>query len=117
MTMSLRKRAIYFPGEILRFKPNVPGARMWGVVALKKTFLTSFELKPRCKFSRHRHKSEQITLVLQGELFFDVLGRTVCLNKGEVIAIPSNIAHSVYTLNKGAKAIVAWSPVMEQYKR
>ena len=89
---------------------------MWGV-ALNKTLLTSFELKPRCRFRDHRHQSEQITMVLSGELFFKLEGRTVRLKKGEVIAIPSNVKHAVYTSNKGARAIDAWSPVMAQYKR
>lgn len=89
---------------------------MWGV-ALDKVLLTYFELKPRCKFSYHHHKSEQITMVLSGELFFKIEGRTVCLKKGEVIAIPSNVAHAVYTVQRGARAIDAWSPVMKQYRK
>lgn len=89
---------------------------MWGV-ALDKVLLTYFEMKPNCKFIYHRHKSEQITMVLSGELFFKLKGRTVCLKKGEVIAIPSNVAHAVYTAHLGVRAIDAWSPVMKQYKK
>jgi len=116
MKMNLSARAIYFPRETLALKPDVPGAKMWGV-ALEKTLLTYFELAPLCRFDRHRHESEQVTMVLEGELFFEVDKKTVGLKPGEVIAIPSNVPHAVFTRDGRAKAIDAWSPVMPQYIR
>jgi amino-acid N-acetyltransferase len=116
MKMDLGKRAIYFPRETLALEPDVPGAKMWGV-ALEKTLLTYFELAPRCRFARHRHVSEQVTMVLEGELFFELDKKTVGLKPGEVIAIPSNVPHSVFTRDKRTKAIDSWSPVMPQFVR
>ena len=116
MKMRLGERAIHFPRETLALKPDVPGAKMWGV-ALEKTLLTYFELAPRCRFGRHFHESEQVTMVLEGELFFDLGKRTVCVKQGEVIAIPSNVPHAVFTRDGRAKAIDAWSPVMPQYAK
>ena len=116
MKMNLGERAVYFPRETLALKPDVPGAQMWGV-ALEKTLLTYFELAPRCRFASHRHVSEQVTMVLEGELFFEVDKKTVGLKPGEVIAIPSNVPHSVFTREKRTKAIDAWSPVMPQFVR
>jgi amino-acid N-acetyltransferase len=116
MQMRIEERAIYFPRETLPLKPDVPGAKMWGV-ALQKTLLTYFELEPNCRFDHHKHESEQITMVLEGELFFEVDKDTFCLKPGEVIAIPSNVAHAVFTRDKPVKAIDAWSPVMPQYIR
>jgi N-acetylglutamate synthase-like GNAT family acetyltransferase/mannose-6-phosphate isomerase-like protein (cupin superfamily) len=116
MAKPLRHQAIYFPREILTLKPDVPGASMWGV-ALDKTLLTFFEVEPHSRFDRHNHESEQITMVLEGELFFELDSGTHCVRKGEVIAIPSNISHAVFTLDQHVKAIDAWSPVMPQYVR
>ena len=84
-------------------------------VALKKTMLTYFEVQPNSRFEKHSHESEQITLVLEGELFFEVAERTVCVKEGEVMAIPSGVPHAVVTQDKSVKAIDAWSPVMEKY--
>lgn len=116
MRMQLSERAIYFPRETLTLKSDVPGAKMWGI-ALEKTLLTFFKVAPHCRFERHNHESEQITMVLEGELFFELDNETFCVKKGEVIAIPSNISHAVFTRDKHVKAIDAWSPVMPQYVR
>jgi mannose-6-phosphate isomerase-like protein (cupin superfamily) len=116
MKMMIEGRAIYFPRETLSLKPDVPGAKMWGI-ALQKTLLTYFELEPNCRFERHKHESEQITMVMEGELFFEVDSTTFCLKPGEVNAIPSEIPHPVFTRGTHFKAINARSPVMPQYIR
>jgi amino-acid N-acetyltransferase len=106
----------YYPIESLNLIPDVPGVEMWGI-ALKKTMFTYFECDPGCRFEKHSHESEQITFVLQGELFFDVGTDIIKVKQGEVIAIPSNIPHAAFTRELSAKACDAWSPVMSQYIR
>lgn len=105
----------YYPKEELILKEAVEGAQMWGV-ALENTQLTYFEVAPNCKFEQHTHESEQITMVLEGELYFELKDKTICVKPGEVIAIPSNAPHGAFTKNKPVKAVDAWSPVMEKYK-
>lgn len=105
----------YYPKEQLTLKSDVVGAKMWGV-ALDNTQLTYFEVEPNCTFAMHTHTSEQITMVLAGELFFELEDKTVCVKEGEVIAIPYNAPHAVYTKDKPVKAVDAWSPVMHKYK-
>ena len=102
--------------DILRFKEDVAGARMWGI-SLEKTMFTCFEVEPDCLFDVHTHESEQITMVLEGSLYFEVNGKVHLLNAGDVIAIPSNVPHSVFTRESSAKAVDAWSPVMNKYKK
>ena len=104
----------YYSKDLLKLKPDVKGAKMWAV-ALQKTMLTYFEIEANSKFEMHSHESEQITMVLEGELFFLYNDKEVCIKTGEVIAIPSNIPHSVYTKDNFVKAIDAWSPVREEY--
>jgi amino-acid N-acetyltransferase len=116
MRKSIREEALYYPKDMLPLKPDVKGSRMWGI-ALQKAMLTYFEVEPNCEFKRHHHRSEQITLVLKGELFFRMDDKTVHLQAGEAIAIPSNLPHSVYTKSQGAKAVDAWSPVMPAYRK
>jgi len=85
---------------------------MWAV-ALEQSMLTYFEVEPNSYFDMHKHESEQITLVLEGVLYFEMQDRTVDVNAGEVIAIPSNSEHAVHTGNESARAVDAWSPVRE----
>lgn len=115
MFKELEQGVIYAKKELLKLKEDVSGASMWAV-ALDKAMFTYFEVSPNCKFERHTHESEQITFVLEGELFFDICDKIYCIKSGEVIAVPSNIPHSVYTKEKQVKAVDAWSPVMDKYK-
>jgi len=85
-------------------------------VSLEHTMLTYFKVQPRSRFEPHSHKSEQITRVLSGELFFELLGVVHCVKPGEVIAIPSSVPHSVWTEALAVTAIDAWSPVMRKYE-
>ena len=109
------KTAQYYPREVLRLKPDVEGAKMWAVT-LEKTMFTYFEVEPHCRFEQHRHESEQITMVLDGTLYFEVDTRVIGVGPGEVIAIPSMAPHAVFTKDRPVKAVDAWSPVMETYK-
>ncbi|UCG91071.1 MAG: GNAT family N-acetyltransferase [candidate division WOR-3 bacterium] len=110
MVKTIEKKVKHYPREILRLQRDVPGAELWGI-ALEKVMFTYFEIQPYTTFERHRHRSEQITFVLEGKLFFEAVDSTVCVNAGDVIAIPSNVAHAAYTKEEWVKAIDAWSPV------
>lgn len=100
--------------EELTLKPDVPGAGKWAV-GLEKSMLTYFELESDTVFPEHSHPAEQITMVLEGELTFDFDGKSVTLKAGDVIAIPSNKAHSAFTGRVHCRAIDAWSPVRKEY--
>jgi mannose-6-phosphate isomerase-like protein (cupin superfamily) len=110
-----RGEALYFSRNTLRLKSDVPGAKMWAV-SLRRTMLTYFEVEPNCRFESHRHRSEQITMVLAGELFFQMADRTECVRAGEVIAIPSFVEHAVFTRRKRTRAVDAWSPTLPKYR-
>jgi len=115
MARDISDETIHATAELLPLRPDVPGARMWAV-SLQHTMLTYFEVDPNSRFEAHSHESEQITMVLTGELFFEVQGVVHCIKPGEVIAIPSSVPHAVWTEALAVTAIDAWSPVMRKYE-
>jgi quercetin dioxygenase-like cupin family protein len=104
----------YFARDDLRLKQDAPGARMWAV-SLEKVMFTYFEVQPDSRFERHSHESEQITMVLDGTLYFELDRETLSVGPGEVVAIPSNVPHAAFTKEAPVKAVDAWSPVMQKY--
>ena len=65
-------------------------------------------------FDSDSHESEQMTMVFEGVLYFDADGRVYPVKAGDIIAIPSNIVHAVYTKLSAVKAVDAWSPIMNK---
>jgi quercetin dioxygenase-like cupin family protein len=107
--------ARHFPRASLRLiRDDETGARFWSVM-LRGTQLTYFEVEPNRRFDCHSHPSEQITLVLEGDLFFETASGTTRVGVGEVMAIPANVPHAVYTEVQAVKAVDAWSPVNRKY--
>jgi len=115
LCLDLKDRIQYHQRETLKLKEDIAGVKMWGV-SLEKTQFTYFEVEPNSRFEEHSHESEQITMVMVGELFFDIEGKNYLVKEGEVFAIPSNVPHSVFTKNKKVKAVDAWSPVNKKYE-
>ena len=70
LKLNIENQVQYYPKEILQLKPAIKGAKMWAV-ALQKTMFTYFEAEPNCIFEKHSHESEQITMVLEGKLYFE----------------------------------------------
>jgi hypothetical protein len=60
MAREISGEVIHASAELLRLRPDVPGARMWAV-ALQHAMLTYFEVNARSRFEAHSHESEQIT--------------------------------------------------------
>ena len=69
---------------------------MWAV-ALERAMLTFYEIQLHACFDTHWHEAEQITLVLEGQLFFEVGGQEKRLGPGKVIALPSAVPHAAWT--------------------
>jgi amino-acid N-acetyltransferase len=109
MRRCLPSGAVHFQADALRLRPDVAGASMWAV-ALDRAMLTYYEIEPHARFETHQHEAEQITLVLEGELFFEAEGKKTCVGPGEVMALPSKVAHAVWTEGLSTRAVDAWSP-------
>lgn len=113
---NLDHEMFYYPRESLALTDDVPGARQWAI-SLDHTMLTYFEVDPCCRFESHSHESEQITMVLEGVLYFEQGEKIIGVKKGEVIAIPAHAPHAVFTEEAAVKAVDAWSPVMDKYRQ
>jgi quercetin dioxygenase-like cupin family protein len=98
---------------VLNLKQEVPGIKAWAV-ALENTTLTYFEMDPNKRFETHSHESEHITMVIEGELYFDIGGSIISVKPGEVVAFPANEPHGAFTLEKRAKAVEASSPILKK---
>jgi quercetin dioxygenase-like cupin family protein len=49
---------------------------------------------------RHRHPSEQLTMILEGALHFTFDDREVTVRSGEMIFIPANVPHAATALEE-----------------
>jgi quercetin dioxygenase-like cupin family protein len=108
-------KASFYPVESHQVRTDdQTGSKYWAVKAQKLMF-TYFEVPPNKYFESHSHESEQMTYVLTGKLCFNVSGEVYSVRPGELISIPSDVRHSVWTETEGATAVDAWSPVNEKY--
>ena len=94
----------------------VSGSKFWSIEGRNVQF-TWFEIPNNTNFPKHKHDSEQITYVLEGELFFKSENAAYKLSKGDCILIPGNVEHEIWTETIPAKAIDAWSPINKIYAR
>jgi quercetin dioxygenase-like cupin family protein len=63
------------------------------IVAGEREMLVQVYVKRGCLVPMHAHDSEQMTYVLQGSLRFLVGGEEITVREGEVLHIPSGVAH------------------------
>ena len=64
----------------------------------ERVMLSELVLKKGCVVPAHHHEHEQVSYVIRGKLQFDVNGREIVLNAGDVLHIPSNVVHSAMAL-------------------
>jgi quercetin dioxygenase-like cupin family protein len=89
-------------------------SEFWSIEG-KNVQFTWFDVPANTNFPNHKHDSEQITYVIEGELFFKSGDTVYRLAKGDSILVPGNIYHEVWTEKFSAKAIDAWSPINKVY--
>ena len=75
-------------------KKEILNDKLWRkLVTGEKVMVAQLWLFKDCVIPLHQHESEQISLVLQGALKFELEGREVTVHAGEVLVIPSNVPH------------------------
>ena len=63
------------------------------IVSGEREMLVQVYVKRGCQVPMHTHDSEQMTYVLQGALKFLSAGEEITVREGEVLHIPSGVAH------------------------
>lgn len=63
----------------------------------------------------HSHPHEQITYVAEGELFFFKGEIEHHLVKGDIITVPSGVAHCIKTISSHVSLIDSFSPVRKDF--
>jgi quercetin dioxygenase-like cupin family protein len=63
-----------------------------------REMLVQVYVKRGCVIPLHAHDSEQMTYVLQGALKFLVDGEEITVREGEVLLVPSGVAHQAEAL-------------------
>ena len=114
---SMNDKILYRKSNGSLSKKNVDaatGSAFWSIEG-KNVQFTWFDVPANTNFPPHHHASEQITYVLDGELFFRSENAIYKLSKGDCIRIPGHTGHEVWTENIPAIAIDAWSPVNKIY--
>jgi quercetin dioxygenase-like cupin family protein len=76
---------MFVPG--LEFRPALGEA----------TMLNSVRFAPHTEAPVHSHDEEQLTLVVEGELEFDLDGEVRLLTPGMVAVVPANVPHGART--------------------
>jgi quercetin dioxygenase-like cupin family protein len=96
-------------------KKEILNDKLWRmVVSGEKVMVAQLWLFKDCLVPLHHHKSEQISMVLQGALKFELEGREVMVRAGEVLVIPSNVPHSALAM-EDTIGIDAFSPIRHDW--
>ena len=92
-------------------KKEVLNDKLWRqVVNGEKAMVARLWLFKDCVVPLHHHESEQISLVLEGALKFEMQGREVMVRAGEVLVIPSHVPHSALAM-EDTIGIDVFSPI------
>ena len=86
------------------------------IIAGEREMLAQIYLKRGALIPLHAHDSEQMTYILQGALRFLVGGEEVIVREGEVLHIPSNVAHQAEALEDTFELDV-FSPIRSDWLR
>ena len=62
----------------------------------------------------HHHESEQLSYCLEGALKFEIEGREIVLQAGEVLVIPSNVPHSAIAV-EDFRGVDIFSPIRQDW--
>ena len=92
------KSAEFVPG--LTFRP-----------VLGQRAMTNFvRFEPGAEAPRHVHEEEQIVIILDGEMTFDLDGDVRVMRKGDVAVIPSWVPHGAWTTDTSCLEVDVFSP-------
>ncbi|MEI6667388.1 MAG: cupin domain-containing protein [Acidobacteriota bacterium] len=84
------------------------------VISGEREMLATVYLKGGAVVPTHEHESEQVSYVLKGALRFDINGSAFVVRAGEVLCIPSRVAHGAEALEDTVELDV-FSPIRQDW--
>ena len=85
------------------------------LVAGEQSMISFLKMDAHSYFAPHRHKQEQIMIVLEGSCDEIIEGKLYHVKKGDVILLPSNIEHGAYIGNEDVQVIDVFGEVRGDY--
>ena len=78
---------------------------------LGQRVMTNFvTFEPGAEAPRHVHEEEQIVIILDGEMFFDLDGDVRTLRKGDVAVVPAWVPHGAWTTDSPCREVDVFAP-------
>ena len=84
------------------------------VVHGEKITLAQLHFAKDCTVPVHHHENEQITIIVQGLVKFNLGGKEVLARAGDVVVIPPNLPHKVEVLEDSV-AYDIFSPIRSDW--
>lgn len=105
----------FFAIPKLKETEMLPGVRR-RAVSLDKVMITFFEFEPHAIVPEHNHPHEQISVVIEGAMEFQLGEEKRILKAGEGACIPPSVKHSARILDQPTAVYDSWSPPREDYR-
>ena len=85
------------------------------LVAGEQSMISFLKMDAHSYFAPHRHKQEQIMIVLEGACDEIIEGKLYHVKKGDVIILPPNIEHGAYIGDQDVQVIDVFGEVRSDY--
>ena len=85
------------------------------LIAGEQSMISFLKMDARSYFAPHRHKQEQIMIVLDGSCDEIIEGKLYRVKKGDVIILPPNIEHGAYIGDQDVQVIDVFGDVRSDY--
>lgn len=87
----------------------VPGLSFQPVLA-ENTMINFVSFEPDTEAPRHAHEEEQIVIVLEGEMEFDLDGDVRTMRAGDVAVVPPWVPHGAWTRGTTCREVDVFNP-------
>ncbi len=98
--------------ESKQLLPGINARTFWG----EQMLAAVVDLDAHVQVPMHSHPHEQVGIVIEGQIEFNVAGEVKRLKPGQVYVIPGGVEHEARTFDTPVKVLDVFSPVREEYK-
>ncbi len=92
-----------------------PGVQLFTATGRQMT-LSYVEFQPHAVVERHQHPHEQMGILLEGELTFEIGDEVQLLGPGDMWRIPGGVPHKATAGPAPVRALDVFHPVRDDYR-